>query len=442
MAPFTCLPETLLQRGPSAAPPTDHARDLVQLVDDIQSLCRRPGEPETPTDAEAAAHRLPEYRRALEQLAAGKLQQGAQALGDIARHTSSRDVRELCLFRLGEVLHQLGQTEEAYNLWYSLAHGWLTPPTWTRITARCRVNQAFDQAGLLLRPPEFPPRVQIEVTNRCNLRCVMCTRNQMHRPLTDLPLEYLRKIADECSTQPGSGIMLFFLGEPLLHAELEEMVRYIVSLRDRSPLPSSFAIQTNGMLLDRDRSRRLLEAGLREFYISLDALEGDLERIRRGAKYEVIERNILDLLDVRRELGFTEARVHISKLCDDPQAPEVQRFGKRWVALVDTIFLNGISKVPGNAYMTADGQIRTVPFDAGPAHYAYCRQGQRLLVLANGDYGFCHGDINGQFNLGNVRDRSIREVWNSPEISAIRRKVVGGDMAKLGPCRNCPIIPT
>lgn len=436
------MPDTLQQCGTTPAPLPRRTRDLIRLVEDIRALCRQTSSPKEPPHANAAAQDDPEYQRAIQELTAGRLQEGVEALGELARRTSSRDVRELCLFRLGEVLQQLGQTPDAYNIWYGLAHGWLGPPTWARIAARCRVNQIFDQAGLLLRPPEFPPRVQVEVTNRCNLRCIMCTRNQMRRPPCDLSMTHLRKIADECSTEPGSGLMLFFLGEPLLHPELEEMIRYIASVRMRTPVATGFAVQTNGMLLSRDRARRLLEAGLRDFYISLDALDGDLERIRRGARYDVIERNILDLLDLRRELDFPDAHVYISKLCDDPHAEEVRRFSERWGNLVDNVFLNGISKVPGNAYMAADGEIHTVPADAGPARNAYCHQGQRLLVLSNGDYAFCHGDIDGEFNLGNVRDRSIREVWNSPEIAAIRRQVVAGDMDDLGPCQDCPIIPT
>ena len=101
------------------------------------------------------------------------------------------------------------------------------------------------------------------------------------------------------------------------------MVAYLDTVKDSSPIPMGFALQTNGMLLTRQRSRSLVEAGLRVIYISVDGLEGDLERIRPGSSYPIVERNILDLVALREELGCTDLRVCISKLCDDPNAEEV-----------------------------------------------------------------------------------------------------------------------
>ena len=332
-----------------------------------------------------------DYRRAVEMLAHGQVQAGSHALGEIARRTHDDQLRSTCLHSLGEVLHQLKLPNEAYRVWYRLAHKPRDLRNGSDVSARCRVVQMFDQAGLRLIPPDFPPKIQVEITNRCNLKCVMCTRNQMTRPVADLPVEYLKRIADECCVEPGSGLMLFFLGEPLLHPRLEEMVAYLNAVKDSSPVRMGFALQTNGMLLTRQRARALIEAGLRVVYISVDGLEGDLERIRPGARYPIVERNILDLVALRQELGCTDMHVCISKLCDDPKAEEVQRFCQRWKGRVDGIYLNGITKVAGNSYMGADGELHRVGPDECAPRRAYCSQGQRLLVLSNGDYGFCHG---------------------------------------------------
>ena len=62
--------------------------------------------------------------------------------------------------------------------------------------ARATVMRVFEAHSLHLPPPDFPPRVQLEISNRCNLRCIMCTRNPMARPQGDMAFETVRKVAD------------------------------------------------------------------------------------------------------------------------------------------------------------------------------------------------------------------------------------------------------
>ena len=379
-----------------------------------------------------------DYQRAKELLRGGEASAGSHLLAEIAKRTDNDALRSQCFYNLAEVLDTLGETDQAYQTWYALGHKPPAERNKTDTMARATVMRVFETHALQLRPPDFPPRVQLEISNRCNLRCIMCTRNQMTRPQGDMTFETVRKVADACCEEAGCVLCLYFLGEPLLNSELERMAAYLDSVKDRGSLRTVFGIQTNGMLLTRDRARSLLSAGLRNFAFSVDALEGNLERIRRGASYPVVERNILDLIELGREMGIDDLVVNISKLCEDEDADEVQRFRQRWEGKVQEIHLLGITKVEGNAYMTGDGTIRTIKPADHTTGRVYCGHGQRLLVHWNGDFGFCCGDIDGRLKLGNIRDRSIREVWHSPEIQHIRRKILAADYAGLSACQTCP----
>ena len=392
-----------------------------------------------PTDVTAVDRDRVEAEEAFILLKAGELQEAARRLGAVAGRTPDDELRSKCLHGLAQILEHVGDLPAAYGIWYELAH---KPPE-TRnhfdASARAQVMRVFDALGLRVLPPDFPPRVQVEVTNRCNLKCIMCTRNQMRRPVGDLALEAFRKVADECSTEPGAVVLLYFLGEPLLHPRLEEMVAYLASVRHRTDPPLTFGMQTNGMLLTRERSAALIKAGLRNFHFSVDGLAGDLERVRRGAKYEVVERNILDVLTLRQEQGLGDLHVDITKLCDDREADEVKRFLARWEDVVDQVNLTEITRVEGNSYLDAAGRVRAVLPMAHAPGPVYCGAGQRLLVLANGEYGFCHGDVNGEIRLGHVDQSSIRQVWNGPEIRAVREKIARADYENLPVCVKCPL---
>jgi hypothetical protein len=362
----------------------------------------------------------------------GRVREGVALLGEIARRTRDHLLASQCLFNLGEVLEQLGDVTRAYETWYVLAHKPHARRNEYDRQARTRVMRMFDAGGLHFKPPDFPPRVQIEITNRCNLRCIMCTRNQMTREQGDVTVETFERVAREVCAEPDCVLAMYFLGEPLLHRRLEDLVRCVTR---RSRPGFVFGIQTNGMLLDEGRARGLLEAGLRNFAFSVDGLEGDLERIRPGARYPVVEENILRLLRIAGEMGLEDVRVDISKLCENPAADEVRRFRGRWEGKVHAVHLLGITRVQGNSYLGADGIVHEAA--PAPAARGYCGQGQRLLVHWNGDYAFCCSDINRRIDLGSVEQASIRETWNSDRMEDLRRRVFAGVYIGLPACLEC-----
>ena len=49
--------------------------------------------------------------------------------------------------------------------------------------------------------PDFPTRINIEPTNQCNLRCNMCPRKDLTRPVGDIDLHLFNDIAEEIATQ-------------------------------------------------------------------------------------------------------------------------------------------------------------------------------------------------------------------------------------------------
>lgn len=387
-----------------------------------------------------AVDNLPsDYHHAVSLLKRGDISRGAGLLGQLAATTTDDRFRSQCLYNLGQILVQLNMPSEAYGIWYPLAHKSPGATNDFDLMARARVFEMFDKHALRVRPPRFPPKVQIEVTNRCNLRCVMCTRNQMERPLADFPFEAFQRIADECATEPHATIVLYYLGEPLMHPRLVDMVRYLDEIKDNSPIPLAFGVQTNGMLLTRQRAEQLIDAGLRSISISLDGLAERHETLRPGARYERIERNIIDLLKLRDERGVSDLRVEISSLTEDRESAATKDFVRVWQPRVDQVYLNPVHHVAGNAFVDAQGALKDVATTPRSDNRVYCGNGNRLLVYSNGDYGFCCSDVSGELKLGNVRDHSIRAVWNSPQMFMLRDQVVRGEFTGLRACETCEL---
>ena len=119
------------------------------------------------------------------------------------------------------------------------------------------------------RPPvaaELPRELYAETTNRCNSLCQTCVRTfERLEPLRDMSLAEFRGVVDQFPALER--VALHGIGEPLLNAELPSMIRYVKTGHPAA----SVLFNSNAVLLDDGWQRALIEAGLDEYRVSLDA---------------------------------------------------------------------------------------------------------------------------------------------------------------------------
>jgi len=113
-----------------------------------------------------------------------------------------------------------------------------------------------------------PKRVQIEVTNRCNLNCTMCPRSFLNLPQEDMKynifLQILSKLKDV------KKIWLTGWGEPFLHPNIIEMAKDIIKSGIKA------GVTTNGILPENIRLEDLL---------IFDEIMFSIESINAGCQY-------------------------------------------------------------------------------------------------------------------------------------------------------------
>jgi len=111
------------------------------------------------------------------------------------------------------------------------------------------------------RDPYQPIAAHLIPVRRCNLACTYCNEYDDHSsPVATA--DVLSRIDRLASL--GTGIITLSGGEPLLHPDVDVIIRRI---RDRGSIAT---LITNGYLLTRDRIRRLNRAGLDHLQISID----------------------------------------------------------------------------------------------------------------------------------------------------------------------------
>jgi MoaA/NifB/PqqE/SkfB family radical SAM enzyme len=143
----------------------------------------------------------------------------------------------------------------------------------------------------------------LETTNRCNLLCTTCPRTFVElEPPADMSWELFTSIVDQVPNLQRA--VLHGVGEPMLVKNLPKMVRY---LKDRG---TYVLFNTNGTVLNQKNGRALIDAGLDELRVSLDAANAKTYLAVRGVDFfNRILKNVRAFRELQEREGHGKPRV-------------------------------------------------------------------------------------------------------------------------------------
>ena len=150
-----------------------------------------------------------------------------------------------------------------------------------------------------------PVCLYLETTNRCNLLCQHCPRTfaSVERP-ADLSFEKMKMIVDQVPNLKRA--VLHGIGEPLINKELPRMIRYLKE-RDVYVLFNS-----NGTMLYQHVQQQLIDSGLDEYRISLDAADAETFTMVRGLpRFNLIVKNVREFVAFQKETGALRPRLSL-----------------------------------------------------------------------------------------------------------------------------------
>jgi len=156
-------------------------------------------------------------------------------------------------------------------------------------------SEEMESSALQLK--SYPRRLVLELTNVCNLNCIMCGRDSQKFTPTFFDVNSLDKI--KSILNKITEVTLFGWGEPTMHPKLSNILEYL----NQYPVKKYFV--TNGMLL-HNFFDDIFKYNVDIIAISLDgACSETNDRIRTKGKFEQIVGNIKNIVKRRNELGVT-----------------------------------------------------------------------------------------------------------------------------------------
>jgi radical SAM protein with 4Fe4S-binding SPASM domain len=153
--------------------------------------------------------------------------------------------------------------------------------------------------------PALPTVLYLETTNRCDSLCRTCVRTfRSLEPPRDLTLAEVERIVGQFPRLDR--VLLHGIGEPLLNPDLTRMIRY---LKDRG---AAVLFNSDAIGLTEKKRRGLIESGLDELRVSMDAATPETYRAIRGvAAFDRVVENVTALSELKKALGVAAPKVSL-----------------------------------------------------------------------------------------------------------------------------------
>jgi len=278
-------------------------------------------------------------------------------------------------------------------------------PTWGSMWRAARNEFAFRRRRLR---SHTVTQLNIELTNRCNLACLMCPVNRdMERERHDLEHDVFKRLIDE---NPKLDLILMFQwGESLLVGDFYDRVRYATDKGIR------VMVTSNGTLLTEKVCGKLLECGLDRITFSVDGGSETHQKIR-GFSYERLRENVERLVKMRDERG-SPLGIDINMTLWEENEDEAEIVFAAWKDLVD--------------------RFQFIPRFVDAPRKTPCRELWRgaMVVHSNGNVVPCCRDVEGELVLGSAHESSLPEIFNGETMKKLRERHRQGKFPRL--CANC-----
>src|SRR4051812_9065253 len=245
--------------------------------------------------------------------------------------------------------------------------------------------------GVLNRGLYGPFLAQLVVVRRCNLSCGYC--NEFDEESEPVPTEILKARIDKLR-ELGTFSLEFTGGEPMLHPEITELIRYA-----RTKSFHKVMMISNAYLLNEKKVKQLNDAGLMEMQVSVDGVAPNdvtvkvlkpmlpkLRMLAKTAKFKVVLSGVLGackpeealaVIQTAKELGF---RPRVLVLHDGT--------GQIQLSPEERSVLSQVRREMGGRFKEAH-DYRDRLLNEGTAPFK-CRAGSRYLYIdEHGDIAWC-----------------------------------------------------
>jgi radical SAM protein with 4Fe4S-binding SPASM domain len=243
------------------------------------------------------------------------------------------------------------------------------------------------------------------------------------------------KFADQLKQFPDRLKQVFVsgMGEPLMHKQLPDMIARLREL----DVAERLEIFTNGLLLTKDRTDALVDAGLTRIRVSLQGLS--------AKKYREISNADIDFDDLRAKLDYffkarKQCKLYIKVIDAALEPGEEEKFYEMFGDVCDQMYVERF--VPYQLTMgdyDNSANVQTTVYGDRILDAEVCPEPFfNWQIGIEGDiYPCCPLGLPESFAVGNVRESTIVEMWNGEKARQLRLLLLQKKRAEHSVCGQC-----
>jgi radical SAM protein with 4Fe4S-binding SPASM domain len=292
-------------------------------------------------------------------------------------------------------------------------------------------------------PLKTPFVIMIDPSSACNLRCKFCPTGDISKIRLSgryqgyMRFDLFRKIIDDIDEfeNPIKTLRLYKEGEPLVNPFFPQFVDYA----RKSNKVLKIDTTTNGLLLTRDLSRKIIDAGLDQINISINGMTSKeyLFLTKSKADFDSLVENIAYFYSIR---GNCE--VYIKAIEENLTEETKKLFFSVFGNISDRIFLEHLQPNWPNFtfnYINVDykvGHYGQELVDRLVCPYIF----YMMVINADGTVSACVQDWQHKLLIGNVKEESIKNIWNGSKLKYLQISHLKKQKSELPICSVCPVL--
>ena len=289
----------------------------------------------------------------------------------------------------------------------------------------------------------LPYSISIEPTTSCNLRCPECPSGlrSFTRPTGMMDITLYRKVIQEMHRHVMH-LIIYFQGEPYLHKQFFEMVRYAHQKKIYT------ATSTNAHYLDDENAKQTVLSGLDKLIISIDGTTQETyESYRVGGDLEKVIQGTKNIMKWKKALKSSTPKVVLQFLVVGPNEHEIPAIQQLAQELgVDELKLKtaqiydyeqGSPFMPKNEMYSRYRKNEKGKYELKSKGDKSCwKMWHSCVITWDGKVVPCCFDKDAQHSMGNLKEQAFIDVWKSPAYQQFRTNLIQSRGA-YEMCKNC-----
>ena len=289
----------------------------------------------------------------------------------------------------------------------------------------------------------MPVSISFEPTTSCNLRCPECPSGlrAFTRPTGMLQKNFFKDTIDQIHKELLY-LVFYFQGEPYLNPDFLEMVKYASSKKIYT------ATSTNAHYLNDENAKRTIESGLDRLIISIDGTTQDVyEQYRVGGRLDKVLEGTRNIVRWKKEMKSKTPFIVFQFLVVKPNEHQIEDVKKLAAEIgVDDVWFKtaqvyDFENDPNKLIPSIDKYSRYKKTNNGYAFKGklanHCwRLWHDPVITWDGVVAPCCFDKDAQHRLGDLKQKSFKEIWKNGEYKKFRTAILKG-RRNIDICANC-----